>query len=89
MIRLVENHENATQIAATIHGKGLGFDVEEVFKTMLFAIASELRLRQEPRALQEIIIVERDKLVFRRLQQRHGKSMTASIPTPPANAAAS
>lgn len=59
-----------TTIATAIHGPGAGLDTSESMETLLTAFASELQLGQRLGDLREIILVEKDKSIFKRLRER-------------------
>jgi hypothetical protein len=62
--------ETITSVATAVHGPGAGLDASESLETMLMAFSNELQTSQNTGNLEEIIIVEQDKDVFERLQER-------------------
>jgi hypothetical protein len=61
---------DVTSVATTVHGPGAGLDASEAMETLLSGLHRELHLRTDFESLQEIILVEKDKKVFKRLQER-------------------
>jgi hypothetical protein len=59
-----------TSVATAIHGPGAGLDACEAMETLIQAFAHELRTLGPVCRLQEVILVESDKAVFQRLQER-------------------
>lgn len=57
-------------VATAVHGPGAGLDASESLETMLMAFSNELQTRQNSGNLEEVVIVEHDKDVFERLQER-------------------
>lgn len=70
IIRNVSNLTDVTSIASVIHGPGAGLDASEAMETLLSGLHREFQLRGDFGSLQEIILVEKDKKVFHRLQER-------------------
>lgn len=56
-------------ITMAVHGPGAGLDASEALETMLLAFASELQSHGGA-GIEEIIIAEKDRAVFERLQER-------------------
>ena len=62
--------ETIHNVATAVHGPGAGLDSSESLETMLMAFSNELQITKDLGGLEEIIIVEQDKDVFARLQER-------------------
>jgi hypothetical protein len=62
--------ETINNVATAVHGPGAGLDSSESLETMLMAFSNELQITKDLGSLEEIIIVEQDKDVFARLQER-------------------
>jgi hypothetical protein len=60
----------AATVATAVHGPGAGLDASEALEVMLLALASELRTHPELAAGPDILLVEKDRAVFERLQDR-------------------
>lgn len=70
IIRHILRANDVTSVATAIHGPGAGLDASEAMETLLSGFHRELQLRGDFESLQEIILVEKDKKVFSRLQER-------------------
>lgn len=70
IIRFAEQEAQATSVATAVHGPGRGLDASEAMETMLTAFTREFNLRRGFQHIREIRFVEKDKGVFRRLQDR-------------------
>lgn len=70
IVRRVLNAKDVTSVATAIHGPGSGLDASEAMETLLSGLYREFQLRGDFESLQEIILVEKDKKVFNRLQER-------------------
>jgi hypothetical protein len=57
-------------IATAIHGPGAGLDASEAMETFLVALANELYQKNDFGDLEEIFLVEKDKAIFERLEER-------------------
>ena len=70
ILLLARRDRYATSVSTPIHGPGAGLDASEALECMLSAFARELQMNADFGELREIIFVEKDKDVFRRLQER-------------------
>lgn len=57
-------------VVTAIHGPGAGLDASESMETLVLAFANELGSRPQLGLLGEVILVEKEKEVFERLQER-------------------
>ena len=57
-------------VLTPIHGPGAGLDASESMETLVLALADELSSRSQPAFAAEVILVEKEKEVFDRLQER-------------------
>jgi len=58
------------KVATAVHGPGAGLDASEAMETFLVALAKELELKKDFGELEEILLVEKDKDIFERLEER-------------------